>query len=333
MERSKSQFHRLMELDRCIRADEHPNCLTFARAWEVSQKTVQRDVDFLRDQLGAPVVYDKARKGFRYTNRNWFLPSLSLGEGDLFDLLVASRALEQYRGTPVARKLGAIFSRLAEMMPEQVTVRPELVFSQFSFTSPPARPVDEKIWVSVVRGLQNRLKVRMRYRSVSAPEARERELCPYHIANLQGDWYVYGWDSLRDCIRQFAMSRIQACTVTASTFEIPTAFDPKKLLAHTFSRFSMGATKHKVRLLFAAAVAESVLDRQWHADQKLHIRRDGRIELTFQLAGLQEVYRWVMAWGRHVQVLGPDELLKMVREEVLAMNRLSRATGTSATRV
>ncbi|MCE9612809.1 MAG: WYL domain-containing protein [Lentisphaerae bacterium] len=324
MERSKSQFSRLMELDRRIRAGEYPNCLTFARKWEVSQKTVQRDVDFLRDQLDAPVVYDKAKKGFCYTNRNWFLPSLSLGEGDLFDLLVASRALDQYRGTPVAKQLGRIFARLSELMPEQVTVRPELVYSQFSFTSPPARPVDEAIWVSVVRGLQYRLKLRMRYRTIRAPESRERELSPFHIANLQGDWYVFGWDSLRESVRQFAMSRIQSCTVTTTPFDVPVDFDPQKLLAHTFSRFSMGPTNHKVKLLFDAEVAESVLDRQWHADQQLRIRKDGRIQITFHLAGLWEVYRWVLAWGRHVRVLAPAELQGMVAREIRAMHRQLR---------
>ena len=319
MERSKSQFHRLMELDRRIRAGEHPNCLTFAQKWEVSQKTVQRDVDFLRDQLGAPVVYDKAHKGFRYTNRNWFLPSLSLGEGDLFDLLVASRALEQYRGTPVAKKLGGIFSRLAELMPEQVTIRPELVFSQFSFTSPPSRPVDESIWVSVVRGLQHRLKLRMRYRAVSARESKERDLSPYHIANLQGDWYVFGWDSIRASVCQFSMSRIQACAVSAEHFEVPPDFDARKLLARTFARFTMGTTTHKVKLLFDAEVAESVLDRQWHADQRLRVRQDGQVELVFELSGLLEVYRWVLAWGSHVQVLAPTELKDMVGKEIRAM--------------
>ena len=74
MERSKSQFPRLLELDRRIRSKEYPNCLTFSEEYEVSQKTIQRDIDFLRDQLGAPIEYDRDRKGFYYTDQNWFLP-------------------------------------------------------------------------------------------------------------------------------------------------------------------------------------------------------------------------------------------------------------------
>ena len=91
MERNKSQFSRLMELDRQIRAGKYPNCLTFSKAWEVSQKTIQRDIDYLKFQLDAPLAYNRVEKGFYYTDLNWFLPSVSLSEGELFALLVAGK--------------------------------------------------------------------------------------------------------------------------------------------------------------------------------------------------------------------------------------------------
>src|ERR1039458_9186841 len=87
MERTKTQFSRLLELDQRIRRRGYPNCLTFAEEWEVSQKTVQRDIDYLRDMLVAPIEYDRDRKGFYYINQNWFLPSLSMSEGDLLAVL------------------------------------------------------------------------------------------------------------------------------------------------------------------------------------------------------------------------------------------------------
>ena len=45
MTRTKPQFVRLVELDRHIRNGKHPNCLTFSTEYEVSQKTVQRDME------------------------------------------------------------------------------------------------------------------------------------------------------------------------------------------------------------------------------------------------------------------------------------------------
>lgn len=99
MKRNKSQFSRLLELDKRIRQGLYPNCLNFSADWEVSQKTVQRDIDFLRDSLNAPIDYDREKKGFYYTTTQWFMPSISVSEGDLVAILVAEKALEQYRGT------------------------------------------------------------------------------------------------------------------------------------------------------------------------------------------------------------------------------------------
>jgi predicted DNA-binding transcriptional regulator YafY len=57
MKRNKSQFRRLMELTEMIREERQAvNALTLSAEWGVSQKTVQRDIDFLRDQMRAPIA-------------------------------------------------------------------------------------------------------------------------------------------------------------------------------------------------------------------------------------------------------------------------------------
>lgn len=319
MNRTQSQFARLLELDRRIRAGRYPNCLTFAKEWEVSQKTVQRDVDFLKDQLHAPLKYDREKKGFHYTSQTWFLPSLSLSEGDLFTLLVASKALEQYRGTPVAEELERVFAKLTGMLPDKLTLRPELIYSRFSFTSPPAKPVDEKIWTCVVRGLLTQTKLKISYHSMEATAAKDRVLSPYHIANLQGEWYVFGHSDIDGEIRQFALPRIQKAKLTGQHFDMPADFDPDKMLANTFGRFVIGEKVHTVRLLFDAEAAPWVLERQWHPKQRTTTHSDVKVELSFPTTGLFEVFRWVLAWGHHAKVLTPELLQKMISDEVRHM--------------
>jgi proteasome accessory factor B len=321
MQRTKPQFTRLMELDRRIRNGEYPNCLTFSTEWEVSQKTVQRDIDFLRDQLGAPLEYDRDRKGFRYAHQNWFLPSLSLNEGDLLAMLVASRALEAYRGTPVARDLERVFNKLSGMLPDKMSFRPELLYSRFTFTSPPAKPVDEAIWVELVRGLLAQRSVQIAYRAMEADEPKERKVDPYHMANLAGEWYVFARCHLSDQVIQFAIPRILEAHLLEDRFDMPADFDPTRLLATTFGRFALGDKVHEVRLLFDREVAPWVLERQWHPGQKIRRRSGGDIELSFRVTGLLEVFRWVLAWGHNCHVLAPAELKKWVKDEVRLMHR------------
>ncbi len=321
MERSKAQFPRLLELDRRIRAKEYPNCLSFSTEWEVSQKTVQRDVDFLRDQLNAPIKYDRDRQGFYYTDTNWFLPALSMSEGDLFTLLVASKALEAYRGAPVAKDLERIFDKIAGLLPDRLSLRPELIFSRFSFTSPPSRPVDDKIWTCMVRGLLHQQYVKVTYLAFEASKSKEHLIAPYHIANLQGEWYVLGADDVHQGVFQYAVARIQSASLAEKHFEIPSDFDAAKLVGRTFSRF-VGEKSHKIRLVFDKEVGPWVLERVWHPKQKIAKRGGGQTEVSFQAAGLFEVSRWVLAWGSHVKVLEPVELKKMVADEIKKMGAL-----------
>ena len=320
MKRSKVQFARLIQVDQLIRNNKFPNCFSLAENLEVSVKTAQRDLDYMRDQLGAPIEYDPLQKGYYYTSGNWFLPALSLSEGDLFAVLLASRALEQYHGTPVAKQLESIFKKISESLPDKITVQPELIFSRFSVSGPPAKAVDREIWALVVRGLLRQQSVKIKYLAVESGAVKERVIDPYHIANLQGEWYVFALDHLSAALRQFAIPRIQSAKLAADRFEVPADFDPDKFLSVTFSRFALGGGKpHEVKLVFDKAVAPWVLERQWSPKQTIKRRSSGQVELAFPAAGRQEVCRWVLAWGRSVQVLAPEELRDMVRGEIEAM--------------
>ena len=55
MPKFKPQYRRLLFIDRKVRDGSYPNCPSLAREWEVSVKTIQRDIDYLRDELGAPL--------------------------------------------------------------------------------------------------------------------------------------------------------------------------------------------------------------------------------------------------------------------------------------
>jgi predicted DNA-binding transcriptional regulator YafY len=324
MKRNKSQFSRLLELDKRIRHGEYPNCLNFSADWEVSQKTVQRDIDFLRDSLNAPIDYDREKKGFYYTTTQWFMPSISVSEGDLVAILVAEKALEQYRGTPIAAELERVFSKITDLLPDKITVRPELIFNKFSFTTPPTRAIDMETWSTVVRGLVNQKWLSLVYRSPEKGITPGRMIAPLHMANLQGEWYLFGKVEGEDRVRQFSIGRIQSVKLTDRSFEPPTDFDPKTLLANTFGRFVLNDHNHSVRLLFNKEVATWVLEKQWGPKQVIRTRKNGDIELSFSAAGVYEVFRWVMAWGRWVTVLAPTELKKMVDDEITAMCKVRR---------
>ena len=81
MQLNKIQLLRLVALDEQIRSGGFPNCECFAREWEVSARTIRRDVEYLRDSLRAPIVYCHAQRGYEYSHDAWVLPDIMQLQG------------------------------------------------------------------------------------------------------------------------------------------------------------------------------------------------------------------------------------------------------------
>jgi predicted DNA-binding transcriptional regulator YafY len=319
----RPQYRRLLFIDAEIRKGGCPNCSALGTAWEVSYKTIRRDIEYLRDQLGAPVEYDAARHGYRYADRNWYLPSVALSEGDLLAMLLGSQALALYEGTPVAAELKAIFSRLAGLLPEKISLPPELVYERFSFAGAPTRPVEVAVWKAVVRAVMHQRVLEVVYQSMGKGGPRPRRLRPLHVANIEGDWYLLAEEEGRDGILQFALSRIRSADVAEEVFEPPRGFHARSILEHRVGKFVVGnrRAETEVRLLFRKDMAPFVREKQWHRRQKLQTRRDGAVALTLPVSEARLIIPWVLSFGAAVKVLGPADL----RREVAAS--LAEAAG------
>ena len=71
----KSQIARIVEFDLKIRGGWFPSRSSFATACGVSDRTVARDIEYIRERLEAPLVFHKQRRGYYYS-KPWNLPSI-----------------------------------------------------------------------------------------------------------------------------------------------------------------------------------------------------------------------------------------------------------------
>ena len=301
-----------MELDALLRQGKYPNCSSFAQQWEVSSKTIQRDIEYMKYQLGAPIEYDALKRGFYYTDEFFMLPSLTMSEGELAALMIGVKALDQYKGTPIAGKLESVLDKLAAVLPESISLQPAELYSSFSFTAPPALPVKPHIWETVVKALLSMRQLEIEY------NGKTSRIHPLHLANLQGAWYLFVRFFDYDNFRQIALGRVERARMLKDPVD-SAEFDAKKMLSDTLYRFAGDNQPFSVKLVFAAEVADSVMEREWHPNQKTKQLKDGRVELEFTAKGDVEVKRWIMAWGRYCVVKSPKWVRQMIDDEVDAM--------------
>ena len=64
---SRPPFERMMRIHDALQAGRFPNARKLAETCEVSEKSIQRDLDFMRDRLHFPIEYDPKKWGYFYT--------------------------------------------------------------------------------------------------------------------------------------------------------------------------------------------------------------------------------------------------------------------------
>jgi len=310
----------MMRLHERLKAGAFPNCRKLADELEVSTKTIQRDIDFMRDRLGLPIEYDQLHFGFVYTEPVTSFPSIEVSEGEVIALFVAQKALEQYRGTSFEKPLKTAFEKITEGLKDRIGFHWGDVDSAISFRGLGTSVADLELFETVSRAVLDSHELGFEYKKLGSSGHEARRVQPYHLGCVENQWYLFAFDLARQQLRTFALPRMRSVLNTKARFRRPADFSITKHLGDSFGVFT-GKAQHRVRLRFDAFAARLVGERNWHPSQKIKQLAGGEIELSLTLGSLEEVERWVLSWGEHVQVLEPAELKKRIRrvaEAILA---------------
>lgn len=326
---SRPPLARMLRIHEELRRGTLVNCTSLSRSLEVCRKTVVRDLAFMRDQLDLPVEFDARLQAYRYTHPVNAFPTVQVTEGELLALLVAQRALEQYRGTPFHRQLEVAFEKLAGGLKDRISFSPADELRAVSFRNIGLGKADLSIFNPLSAAVLKQQVVEFAYKKPGSTATSARRVRPYHLAHRENLWYLIAFDEARAALRTFAVPRITGLRVTKLTFEKPADFTPEKFFANALGVLG-GEGDHRVVIRFSAAVADRVREREWHESQEMRELPDGTLELRLRLGALAEVSRWVLGWGDAAEVLAPPELRSQLGEAVAALTRVYRTAILSS---
>jgi predicted DNA-binding transcriptional regulator YafY len=302
----------MLRIHQAIQAGGYPNATTLASQLEVCTKSINRDLEFMRDRLDLPIQYDDRRFGYFYTDAVRGFPTLQITEGELFALVVAERALQQYRGTNLEKPLLSALRKMELSLPETISLSLTDVEQTISFRTSSEPILDLQIFDALAKATTARRQLEITYRKPGQPQAEPRVVDPYHLANINGEWFLFAYDHLRDDLRTFVPARIKTIRRTGKTFERRRKFSLKERLRGSFGVQS-GKGKFDVVIRFQERVADYVREKKWHESQRLRELKGGGVELRLKLTSLAEVGRWVLSWGGDAVVVRPAELAQSVR--------------------
>lgn len=317
-------WRRLQTIHHEIKEGRHPNTRSLAEQLSVSSKTVQRDIDYLRDELDAPIEFDRDENGYAYSRNDYVLPFLPVDGQDLFSIGVAAQVLALLGGTPLARTLRSCYERLARLMPPAVRLRPEVVREKLTLRATAFRPVREETWQAISEALQKGIAMSIRYRHPGEGPGEPRVIRPYAFVLTGRDWMVLAEDTAQGQIKNFYLARIDAAKLTGERYAIPRNFDAEAFFRNTFGLFVGQGRPFRFRVRFSPEVSDEVREMVWHPEQKIETGEDGSAILELPVESVREARRFVLAYGRLAVALSPPELVEDLRQEARALAALYR---------
>lgn len=316
---NKVQRYRLLQIDEEIRSGKFPNATSLSKKIEVSSRTIQRDIEYMRDMYNAPIEFDAYKNGYYYTEENFYIKSVPLSEGELFSVALFDQLLEQYRNTPLENDLRSVFKKIEMSLPNKITLDSSFLQNQTTFIPDKMGTINPENFSKVFSALKNRHVLDFEYRPLQKTTWMTRRINPLHAVCQKGNWYVMGFCHDKKDIRVFNFSRMQNVTESKEKFDIPEDFNPDKYFDKEIGIWLSATKKYTVELLISAEIGTFALERSWNKNQKIEQREDGSVWVSFETTQLPEVKRWVLGQGKTVKVLGPDELIAQVKEEVAAV--------------
>jgi len=318
---ARPPLRRLAALDQMIRDGRFPNATRAAGELKVHPRTVHRDIEFLRDSLRAPLEYSRQMNGYFYREKDYALPLLRLTEGELVACFLAEQLLEQYKGTPYAADLATAFGKITSALPEKISIDLSHLKEAISFRPAATSHSEIGVFRQLARSVRESRQLELLYWSAWRNETCRRVVDPYHLAAVRGDWYLVAYCHLREDVRMFVPGRIRKIKETGQQFERPADFQIGEYLDVSFRTVRGTGQPQIVRLRFRPTAARYIRERTWHPTEKVEIKKDGSLEMTFKVNHLLEVRRWVLSWGTECEVLAPAQLRDDVARELLMTAR------------
>jgi len=320
---------RLYKIEQLIR---HRGSVTFAQllaALEVSPATLKRDLEYLRDQLGAPIEYDRDSNGYRFasatgsTAQAWRgekheLPGLWFSERELYSLLMAHQLLSglDADGT-LSRHLQPLLERIHDLLGPGGGTETRALLKRVKIVSALRRPVAPECFERMGEALMHRRRLHMRYLTRARGEVGEREVSPQRLVHYRNTWYLDAWCHSRERLLRFALDAVQEASLLETRAKDVATRQVEAEMDAGYGIFA-GGTRQLAVLRFSPQAAPWISREEWHPEQQGRWLDDGSWELALPYVDETELVMDLLRQGEQVQVLAPDSLRAAVQRRLAA---------------
>ncbi|MEV5028846.1 helix-turn-helix transcriptional regulator [Paenibacillus sp. LPE1-1-1.1] len=294
------KLERLISMIYKLLNNEVLSASTLAEEYQVSQRTIYRDIDVIC-AAGFPVVSYQGIKGGYGMMDGYKMDKSLLGSYDVDSLITVLSSLSSVFEDERAQ--GTI-ERLRTIGTEHQTSSLAVDF-ETRRTDPDALP-------HLRTAITERKIVRFDYVNVNN-ERTTRDMEPMRLHFKHGNWYVYGYCRTRRDYREFRLSRMMNLYLTQDAFQ-PHPEVPKE--AGSSNKAWQDQVEEVVIRVGPEALAEAMdqfhqVDKQFHADGSMTMRIP-----VYRPLKARWLWSILLSFGSGAEVLEPPALRGILKEQL-----------------
>ena len=292
----------------------------------LSDSSVRRDFRYMRDELGAPLEYDKKSNGWHYT-KPFKLPAEAFSDDEILYLelirgLVNQNSNDDFLYKAFDKLLNKIIP--APSTPSHAELVSASIRDRFYIAPRPKQLIDEGVVEKVLEAIKNNYLLDFNYFSKWEPEERHRKVMPFQLVFDDGSMYLYGASKNPRVPgpRLYKLSKIHTLELVKSrTFELPANFRFRE----AFEEGRFGAFQYDeaydFKIEFSGEARSIVRECIWADNQTIEENQKAETTtISFTSSQWIPIFRWLLSFGDNACPLEPDWFVEQWKETVRKMS-------------
>ena len=184
-------------------------------------------------------------------------------------------------------------------------------------------PLGHSYLDGIIEAMQQNVELQIdyqRYMNEQEEHLQTFHILPYALKVFNRRWYLLGYLKEREALRTIALDRILNIEVLKTIFELPSDFDARKYFADVVGIYvnkDVPVTKIKIRAY--GIQADYLRSTPLHKSQsEVRSKHAEFAEFTYRLCETPELVNQLLAMGDKVEVLEPESLREMMKENLRA---------------
>jgi len=281
----------------------------------VSRATVNRDIEYMRDRLHAPIVWDRESRGYCYdtplsNSPSYSLPGLWFNESEAHALLTMEHLLSKIQPGLLKLHIAPLKTRIKTLL-ESGDHSTDEIEKRIRILPMASRRMKLAHFETIASALLNRRRLAILHYNRETGESVPREISPQRLAHYRDNWYLDAWCHTRNALRSFSVDAIKEAVLRDKKVKPVSDKVLHKELSAGYGIFA-GKNTRKAKLRFSPWIARWVSREDWHPAQKSKYDEEGYYILTLPYANDTELLMDILRYGPEVEVLSPKSLRQKI---------------------